>query len=175
MIPDWYRVEQEQTVANITIQAERGIFFPYIHTVFIGFFVYTEYLFCRPSEASTWYCVIPGGYPPQEWQSLPCAGEELDSNPGQPICSQSGALPLNHLSSLVPPLLFFGAFVSVGLVVNEFGRGPAYRVSIYSHMVLHFWGFRAGIQTQDCLTAVRPADLSAMPHLWYGILRVLGI
>ncbi len=38
-----------------------------------------EYL-CRPSEASTRFCVIPGGYPPQDWQSLPCAGEELDSN-----------------------------------------------------------------------------------------------
>ncbi len=43
---------------------------------------------CRPSEASTRYCVIPGGYPPQDWQSLPCAGEELDSNPGLLICSQ---------------------------------------------------------------------------------------
>jgi hypothetical protein len=42
-------------------------FFLYI---FIGFCVYV-YL-CRPSEASTRYCVIPGGYPPQDWQSLPC-------------------------------------------------------------------------------------------------------
>jgi hypothetical protein len=39
--------------------------------------VYMEYL-CRPSEASTRFCVIPGGYPPQDWQSLPCAGEELE-------------------------------------------------------------------------------------------------
>jgi hypothetical protein len=46
-----------------------------------------EYL-RRPSEASTRYCVIPGGYPPQDWQSLPCAGEELDLNPGLMICSQ---------------------------------------------------------------------------------------
>ncbi len=53
-------------------------FFSYI---FLGVFVYIVYL-CRPSEASTWYCVIPGGYPPQNWQSLPCAGEELDLNPG---------------------------------------------------------------------------------------------
>jgi hypothetical protein len=35
-------------------------FFLYI----FRFFVYTVYL-CRPSEASTQYCVIPGGYPPQ--------------------------------------------------------------------------------------------------------------
>ncbi len=37
-----------------------------------------EYL-CCPSEASRRFCVIPGDYPPQDWQSLPCAGEELDS------------------------------------------------------------------------------------------------
>ncbi len=60
------------------------IFFSYI---FFGIFVYTEYL-CRPSEASTQYCVIPGGYPPQGWQSLLCAGEELVLNPGLLICSQ---------------------------------------------------------------------------------------
>ncbi len=59
------------------------LFFSYI---FLGLFVYM-YL-CRPSEASTWYCVIPGGHPPQDWQSLSCAGEELDSNPGLRICSQ---------------------------------------------------------------------------------------
>ncbi len=44
--------------------------------IVLGFFVYTEYL-CRPSEASTRYCVILGDYPPQDWQSLPCAGEEF--------------------------------------------------------------------------------------------------
>ncbi len=38
------------------------LFFSYI---FLGVFVYTEYL-CRLSEASTQYCVIPGGYPPQD-------------------------------------------------------------------------------------------------------------
>ncbi len=59
------------------------LFFSYI---FLGFFVLTEYL-CRPLEASTGYCVIPGGYPPQDWQNLLCAGEELDSNPGLLICS----------------------------------------------------------------------------------------
>jgi hypothetical protein len=37
-------------------------FFSYI---FLGVIVYMEYL-CRPSEASTWFCVIPGGYPPQD-------------------------------------------------------------------------------------------------------------
>ncbi len=56
------------------------IFFSFSY-IFVGVFVYMEYL-CRPSEASTRYWVIPGGYPPQDWQSLPCAGEELDSNPG---------------------------------------------------------------------------------------------
>ncbi len=49
--------------------------------------MYMEYL-CRPSEASTQFCAIPGGYPPQDWQSLPRTGEELDSNPGLLICSQ---------------------------------------------------------------------------------------
>ncbi len=48
--------------------------------------MYMEYL-CRPSEASTQFCAIPGGYPPQDCQSLPYAGEELDSNPGLLICS----------------------------------------------------------------------------------------
>jgi hypothetical protein len=50
-------------------------FFP---IYFLEVFVYIVYP-CRSSEASTWHCVIPGGYPPQDWQSLPCAGEELDS------------------------------------------------------------------------------------------------
>jgi hypothetical protein len=45
---------------------------------------------CHPSEASTRYCVIPGSYTPQDWQSLPCAGEELDSNLVLLICSQVG-------------------------------------------------------------------------------------
>ncbi len=63
---------------------------------------------CRPSEASTRYCAIPGGYPPQDWQSLPCAGEELDLNPGLLICSQvryhwatspSNILPFRDFSS----------------------------------------------------------------------------
>ncbi len=83
------------------------IFFSYI---FLGVFVYI-YL-CHPSEASTRYCVIPGGYPPQDWHSLPCAGEELDSNPGLLVCSQvrnhwaTSPPPLSHLSSSIePPLL----------------------------------------------------------------------
>ncbi len=59
---------------------------------------------------------------------------------------------------------FFGAFASVGLVVHEFGRDPAYRVSIYSRRDLQFWGCWVGIRTRDRLTAVRCADLSAMPH-----------
>jgi hypothetical protein len=68
---------------------------------------------CRPSEASTWYCVIPGGDPPQDWQSLPCAGEELDSNPGLQTCSQvrshwaTSPPSSSHLSSFIePPLLY---------------------------------------------------------------------
>jgi hypothetical protein len=31
---------------------------------FIDFLCILE--LCRPSEASTWYCPIPGGYPPQD-------------------------------------------------------------------------------------------------------------
>jgi hypothetical protein len=62
------------------------------------------------------------------------------------------------------PKFFFGAFASMGLVVHEFGRDPAYRVFIYSRMDLHFWGCRAGIRTRDRLTAVRHANLSATPH-----------
>ncbi len=74
---------------------------------FIFLWVVVYMYLCRPSEASTRYCVIPGGYPPQDWQSLPCAGEELDSNPGLLICSQvryhwaslqSGALPLSQFA-----------------------------------------------------------------------------
>ncbi len=56
------------------------------------------------------------------------------------------------------------SFASVGLVVHEFGRDPAYRVFIYSRMDLHFWGCQAGIRTRDRLTAVRRANLSATPH-----------
>ncbi len=61
-------------------------------------------------------------------------------------------------------IFFFVAFASVGLVIHEFERDPAYRVSIYRRMDLHFWGCRAGIRTRDRLTAVRRADLSATPH-----------
>ncbi len=75
-------------------------FFPYI---FLGIFVYM-YL-CRPSEASTRYCVIPGGYPPQDWQSLPCAGEELDSNSGLLICSQVCYHWATSPPNIEPPLL----------------------------------------------------------------------
>ncbi len=46
---------------------------------------------------------------------------------------------------------FFGAFASVGLVVHEFGRDPAYRVSIYSRNDLHFWGCRAGFEPRTAL------------------------
>ncbi len=53
---------------------------------------------CRSSEASTWYYVIPGGYPPQDWQSSPCAGEELDLNPGLLIFSQ-----VRYHSATSPP------------------------------------------------------------------------
>ncbi len=50
-------------------------------TFFKGFcFVQFVYL-CRPSEATTWCCVIPGGIWPQDWQILPCAGEEPDFDP----------------------------------------------------------------------------------------------
>ncbi len=71
---------------------------------FLGVFLYIVYL-CRPSEASTWYCVIPGGYPPEDWQSLPCAGEELDSNPGLLICSQMRYHWATSPPSIEPPLL----------------------------------------------------------------------
>jgi hypothetical protein len=89
-----------------------GNFF-FFSFIFLGVFVYIVYL-CRPPEASTWCCVIPGGYPPQDWQSLPCAREELDLNPGLLICSQvcyhwatsppklsHFSSPLSHLSSKV--------------------------------------------------------------------------
>ncbi len=75
------------------------VFFYFYSYIFLGVFVYM-YL-CRPSEASTRYCVIPGGYPPQDWQSLPCAGR----NPGLLICSQvhyhwaTSPPQLSHLSS----------------------------------------------------------------------------
>ncbi len=69
---------------TILLQFLHFLLFP---IYFLGVFVYTEYL-CCPSEASTRYCVIPGGYPPQDWWSLPCAGEELNSNPGLLIWSQ---------------------------------------------------------------------------------------
>jgi hypothetical protein len=60
---------------------------------------------CRPSEASTRYCVIPGGNPPQDWQSFPCAGEELDLNPGLLICSQVRYHWATFPPNIEPPLL----------------------------------------------------------------------
>ncbi len=79
------RLLNKNAIADILCSC-RATFLSYI---FLGFFfVYTEY-HCRPSNASTRYCAIQGGYPPQDWQSLPCAEEELDSNPGLLICSQS--------------------------------------------------------------------------------------
>jgi hypothetical protein len=34
--------------------------------IFLWVFVYMYMYLCRPSEASTRYCAIPGGYPPQD-------------------------------------------------------------------------------------------------------------
>jgi hypothetical protein len=48
------------SIVEVTSAASYSFFFLF----FKGFFVYM-YL-CRPSEASTQYCVIPGGYPPQD-------------------------------------------------------------------------------------------------------------
>ncbi len=80
----------------------KKLFFSYI----LGFFVYKEYLYC-PSEASTRYCVISGGYPAQDWQSLPCAGEELDLNPGLLICSQVRYHWATSPPQIEPPLFLF--------------------------------------------------------------------
>ncbi len=71
--------------ARFTGFAKFFFFFSYI---FFGVLLCIYIYLCRPSEASTQYCVIPGGDPPQDWQSLPRAGEEQDSNPGLLICSQ---------------------------------------------------------------------------------------
>jgi hypothetical protein len=54
------------------LQKDIGKKFPF-RFIFLGFFVYFVYL-CRPSEASTCYCAIPGDNPSKDWQSLPCAG-----------------------------------------------------------------------------------------------------
>ncbi len=61
--------------------------------------MYTVYL-CRPSEASTRYCAIPGGYSPQDWEFAVCrVGVGFEPRTTD---LQSGALPLSHLSSLHP-------------------------------------------------------------------------
>ncbi len=72
--------------------------------ILIWFWFDMEYL-CRPSEASTRFCVIPSGYPPQDGQSLLCAGEELDSNPGLLICSQVRYHWATFPPPIEPPLL----------------------------------------------------------------------
>ncbi len=82
---------------------QREIFFFSLY-IFRSFCVQYMYL-CRPSEASSRYCVIPGGYPPQEWQSLPCAGEKLDLNPGLLICSQVRYHWATSPPWILPPLL----------------------------------------------------------------------
>jgi hypothetical protein len=67
--------------ANLYFFCRKNYWNNFFSFIFLGFFcVCTEYL-CRHLVASTRYCAIPGGYPPQDWQSLPCAGEELGSNP----------------------------------------------------------------------------------------------
>ncbi len=79
---------------------------------------------CRPSEASTWYCVIPGGYPPQDWQSLPCAGEELDSNPGLLICSQVRY----HWATSPPP---FNFILSLKILCREAQKAFEFAKSLW--------------------------------------------
>ncbi len=68
---------------------------------------------------------------------------------------------------------FFGAFASVGLEVHEFRQAPAYRVSIYSHMDLHFvgdaWsGFEPGTALQQSgMLSSRPCltpSTAILPH-----------
>ncbi len=76
---------REPTLKYCCIPGLHSIYY-FFSYIFLWVFVYM-YL-CHPSEASTRYCVIPGGYPPQDWQSFPCAGEELDLNPRLLICSQ---------------------------------------------------------------------------------------
>ncbi len=111
-----FLIRKDANTANLTpwftilLQFLHFLFFLYI---FRGF-VYTEYL-CCPSEGSTRYCVIPDGYPPQDWWSLPSAGEELDLNPGLLICSQvhyhwaTSPPTLSQLSSNIEPTLLFFA------------------------------------------------------------------
>ncbi len=69
-LPSRFTCPQELAKNKVkSLHSKKYFFFSFI---FLWVFVYIVYL-CRPSEASTWYCVIPGGYPPQDWQSLPCA------------------------------------------------------------------------------------------------------
>ncbi len=97
--PDRFWDFKLDQICTNNLGPETLVFFLFM---FKGFCVYIVYL-CRPPEASTWYCVIRGGYPPQDWQSLPCTREELDSNPGLLICSQVryhwATSPPDHLSS----------------------------------------------------------------------------
>ncbi len=75
----------QELESSVPRSSPKNIFFLFLY--FFRGFVYTEYL-CRLSDANTQYYAMPGGYAPQDWQSLPCAGEDLDSNPGLLICSQ---------------------------------------------------------------------------------------
>ncbi len=118
-------------------------FFSYI---FLGFFCVYMYL-CRPSEASTRYCVIPGGYPPQDWQSLPCAGEELDSNPGLLICSQvhyhwaPSPPKLSHLSSWLSHLSSWLSHLSSCCNMQW---------EVESHCYIHYYIMQQGVKSYRC-------------------------
>ncbi len=52
-------------VVNMEINKKGGNVETFFSFIFLRVFVYIVYL-CRPSEASTWHCVIPGGYPSQD-------------------------------------------------------------------------------------------------------------
>ncbi len=124
-----------------------GPMFPPVVTHFLSQFLYflgggfcVLYMYlCRPSEASTRYCVIPGGYPPQDWQSLPCTGEELDLNPGLLICSQSA-------ESAIPMLSFSAGCRVIGCPIDSkrdtnriqlrvTGRSPSHiLMALYLHV-----------------------------------------
>ncbi len=76
-------LSQTSLKQKISCRCSFNVFFSY----FLEFFVYIVIL-CGPSEASTHYCAIPGGNPPKDWQSMLCAGKELDWNSGLLICCQ---------------------------------------------------------------------------------------
>ncbi len=86
-------------------KSTKHLYCPFLFSIYIFRVFFFFLFFCLPSEASTWYCAIPGFNQPRDWQSLQWAGEEPDFN--QRLCFAVRWVTIEPPLLLKPPLLLW--------------------------------------------------------------------